>query len=255
MALPTLFQRSATAHQSLRFVQMTVAGVKQKLCSHSGTNPSAMVLQLKNERERLIAVLDDDTRKLGFYSPMDGYILHIIDTDPTSVSANGWLEDTSKVAKYVMSDEDYDKRENTYRRFKLERLREDPTWTLEKEIAARRGVPYQPPAAPASKVDDADHMAEEAQSLTVGARCEVATAEGTKRGVIKYIGKCDGLPLGWWVGIQYDEPMGRNDGTVKGVSYFECPPGYGAFVRPNLVKAGDFPPFDEEFEFGEGDEI
>jgi hypothetical protein len=42
--------------------------------------------------------------------------LHIIDTDPNSLSANGWLEDTSKVQKYVMSDEDYNSRENSYRK-------------------------------------------------------------------------------------------------------------------------------------------
>ena len=37
------------------------------------------------------------------------------DTDPTSASRNGWLEDTSKVEKYVMSEEDYNKRDGTYR--------------------------------------------------------------------------------------------------------------------------------------------
>lgn len=42
-------------------------------------------------------------------------VLHIVDTDPTSLSANGWLEDTSKVEKYVMSEDDYNKRDNTYR--------------------------------------------------------------------------------------------------------------------------------------------
>ncbi len=36
----------------------------------------------------------------------------------------GWLEDVSKVEKYVMSDADYDAREDTYRKFKEERLRE-----------------------------------------------------------------------------------------------------------------------------------
>ncbi len=41
--------------------------------------------------------------------------LFIIDNDPTSLSANGWLEDVSKVDKYVMSDEEYSRRDNTYR--------------------------------------------------------------------------------------------------------------------------------------------
>jgi hypothetical protein len=51
------------------------------------------------------------------------YVLHIIDTDPMSLSANGWLEDTSKVQKYEMSDEAYAERENTYRKFKEQRLK------------------------------------------------------------------------------------------------------------------------------------
>ena len=42
-------------------------------------------------------------------------ILHVIDTDPTSLSANGWLEDITKVEKYVMSEDEYNKRDNTYR--------------------------------------------------------------------------------------------------------------------------------------------
>ncbi len=40
------------------------------------------------------------------------------------LSVQGWLEDVSKVEKYVMSDADYDAREDTYRKFKEERLRE-----------------------------------------------------------------------------------------------------------------------------------
>ena len=45
--------------------------------------------------------------------------MHVIDIDASSKSASGWLEDTSKVQKYVMSDEDYAKRENTYKAYKL----------------------------------------------------------------------------------------------------------------------------------------
>ncbi len=46
--------------------------MKQKLCFHCGTPASAMVLQLKDEQGKLLAVLGDDSRMLGFYAPYDG---------------------------------------------------------------------------------------------------------------------------------------------------------------------------------------
>jgi tubulin-folding cofactor B len=55
--------------------------------------------------------------------------------------------------------------------------------------------------------------------------------------------------------LQYDEPVGKNDGSVKGQRYFECSPNYGGFVRPAMVQTGDYPPFDEDFSFDSGDEL
>lgn len=48
-------------------------------------------------------------------------------------------------------------------------------------------------------MEDDDHQAAEAVAIKVGSRCEV---EGGKRGVVRYIGRCEGLPKGWWVGVQ-----------------------------------------------------
>ncbi len=43
------------------------------------------------------------------------------------------------------------------------------------------------------------------------------------------------------VGVQFDEPLGHNDGSVKGVKIFDCVAGFGAFVRGHNVTVGDFP--------------
>jgi hypothetical protein len=46
------------------------------------------------------------------------------------------------VEKYVMADEEYNKRDNTYRKYKEERIKADPTWTLEKEMCMRSGKKF-----------------------------------------------------------------------------------------------------------------
>jgi tubulin-specific chaperone B len=199
-----------------------------------------MRLQLKDRNGSFIAEMQDDSKKFGFYSPENGFVLHIIDTDPTSASASGWLEDVSKVEKYVMSDDKYDQRSNTYRKFKEGKLEVDPTWTIEREMAQRRGVPYVTPTTKEKHTDE-DFMSE-AACILVGSRCQVSP--GDKRGEVKFVGKIEGLPLGWWVGVHFDEPVGKNDGTVKGRRIFECPEAYGAFVRPDKVQTGNFPELD-----------
>jgi tubulin-folding cofactor B len=68
---------------------------------------------------------------------------------------------------------------------------------------------------------------------------------GAKRGVVKFVGRCEALPPGFWIGVQFDEPVGMNNGTVKGVKLFECNDGYGSLQRPKNVSCGDFPPLDD----------
>lgn len=251
----TVLLQVSHSNLSARFMEirldqhMSIESVKVKLVTHCGTSAKNMELQLKDHQGAVTANMQDG-HMLGFYSPSDGYTVHVIDTDPNSLSANGWLEDVSKIQKYEMSDADYAKRENTYKKFKETKQQGDPSWTLEKEMAEKRGVPYTVPQT-TSKVEDADFQQQEASAVTIGDRCEVRP--GGKRGCVRFVGRCPGLPLGFWIGVEYDEPVGKNNGIVKGTRYFTCEQGFGGMARPANVTIGDYPP--EEIQFSDEDEI
>ncbi|XP_058214362.1 tubulin-folding cofactor B-like isoform X2 [Rhododendron vialii] len=90
-------------------LQLTVKAVKEKMWKKCGTSVNSMGLELYDDMGAKISELSDNSRPLGFYSPQDGYRLHVIDFDPSSVTSGGWLEDTSLVEKYKISEEAYDK--------------------------------------------------------------------------------------------------------------------------------------------------
>ncbi|XP_076955010.1 tubulin-folding cofactor B-like [Bidens hawaiensis] len=217
-----------TFASDVRFsLESTVEAVKDKLWKKCGTAVTSMSLQLYDDTGAKVADVNDNSRPFGFYSPLDGYRLHIVDLDPSSVTSGGWLEDTSLVEKYTISDEAYDKLDGTYRKFK-------------EKLGPRNA------SAQGSKITD-DYMEDLCANIKVGDRCQVEP--GDKRGVVKFVGRAEGLAPGFWVGIQYDEPLGKHDGLVKGTRFFECPPLHGAMVRPDKVKVGDYPerdPFEDE---------
>nr|ADD24033.1 CAP-Gly domain-containing linker protein 1 [Lepeophtheirus salmonis] len=53
-------------------------------------------------------------------------------------------------------------------------------------------------------------------------------------GSIAFLGTTE-FASGLWVGIVLDSSIGKNDGSVKGVRYFNCPHKRGVFVRPDKV--------------------
>lgn len=55
------------------------------------------------------------------------------------------------------------------------------------------------------------------------------------RGIVRFSGTTEFAP-GRWFGVELEGPYGKNDGSVKGKRYFECPLNYGVFVRSSQVK-------------------
>ncbi|KAM5180242.1 CAP-Gly domain-containing linker protein 2 [Mantella aurantiaca] len=57
---------------------------------------------------------------------------------------------------------------------------------------------------------------------------------GVKPGVVQYLGETQFAP-GQWAGVVLDDPVGKNDGSVGGVRYFDCPSMQGIFTRPSKL--------------------
>ncbi|KAM0671641.1 hypothetical protein OCOL_001433 [Ordospora colligata] len=57
------------------------------------------------------------------------------------------------------------------------------------------------------------------------------------KGTVRYLGGIR-TKEGKWVGLELDEPVGANDGSVNGVRYFDCKNKHGIFVRYERIREG-----------------
>ena len=182
-----------------------------------------MSLQLLNSSDEVIAEMGDDTALLGHYGPVEYYTIHVKDSNPGFNFDE--FEDVSKVEKYKISEDDYNNRDDTFRKFKEKMIAKDPNFLYKNK----------------KKIEE-DYQEEESKLIEVGARWEVIVGE--RRGEVKYVGKIPELANGYWVGVELDEPTGDKNGKIGGTEYFSWGDKYGIFVRPKDMKVGDFPPID-----------
>ncbi len=158
-----------------------------------------------------------------------------MDTNP-SASFTGQLTDLSGVEKFELSDEQYALRQGVSSNFTKSHVSKllhiDSVLAYkQRHKVGRFAEKTEPAPIPTVNVD-----------IPIGSRCEVESTEPGlhKRGTVRFVGPTDFGGRGVWVGVEYDEPMGKNDGSVEGKRYFTCAPKFGVFVRPDKVRVGDF---------------
>ena len=101
--------------------------------------------------------------------------------------------------KYEISQEAYEQRQDSICSF----LKRNKLGRFNEEEQAQQ------------EAENSQHLIEEAaqaSTIPVGSHCEVWTpGQPPHRGTVMYVGLTDFKP-GYWIGVRYDEPLGKNDG-------------------------------------------
>lgn len=97
-----------------------------------------------------------------------------------------------------------------------------PSSRTNSRASSRSGSPSPSPRA---------NGTDETLGFQVGDNVMVA---GQKNGVVRFIGKTQ-FAEGFWLGIELQQAVGKNDGSVAGVRYFDCKPSHGVFAPPSKV--------------------
>ncbi|XP_017865032.1 PREDICTED: tubulin-folding cofactor B [Drosophila arizonae] len=200
---------------------LTISQLKSKLEILTGGNAGTMKVELY-KGDNFVTTLSDNDAKLGFYINCDGMRLHVIDN-----FAN-FTFDTETVEKFELSNDQYEQRSDSVRSF----LKQNRLGKYNEEERQQMEI---------KRREQAAEIQRRADLCVVGSRCQVSVSGNpTRRGTVMYNGQLEGKN-GIYIGVQYDEPLGKNNGSVDGKSYFICQPNYGGFVSPLSVEVGDFP--------------
>ncbi|KAK2590119.1 hypothetical protein QQS21_012199 [Conoideocrella luteorostrata] len=62
-----------------------------------------------------------------------------------------------------------------------------------------------------------------------------------RKATVRFAGQTS-FQVGEWIGVELEEKTGKNDGSVQGQRYFDCPVGYGMFVKPMMATIIAQPP-------------
>ncbi|POV94610.1 hypothetical protein PSHT_16109 [Puccinia striiformis] len=231
MSLVTIWISSTDSYSERRWTpHLTIAELRAKLQPITGISAGSQRLALSinpgGTTDRSI-LLDNDELTLLDYGVQEGAT---IDVYPHSAALAGQYNDVSQVEKFELPIQEYEKRSDSLLAFKI------------RNKLGRFN-------------DDQNKQSEE--------EC-IPIKKNYKRNIHSDLGVKSPLLLShqmkfnqkhpYWIGVELDEPVkqhttklfprGKNNGSVDGHPYFECPPNRGIFIQPDRVTLGDYPPLD-----------
>ncbi|KAK3909050.1 Restin-like protein [Frankliniella fusca] len=123
-----------------------------------------------------------------------------------------------------------------------------PTTPVSRKAAPQLGAaPARTPASKATSPTPTLSPSGSVRSLASGAELKLgervivmSSQTGSKAGVLRYKGPTAFAP-GEWCGVELDDPMGKNDGSVGGTRYFDCQPKFGLFAPAHKVSRSPAP--------------
>lgn len=206
-----------------RLEQITGISAKYQTLQYYPTKTSNEYIIIKDSQ---LANADQDDKTISELNIVAYSRIHVLDTDPELTLLQLDQEDHEG---YKMQDDEYAKRADSVLQWKKkEKLgRFDPNFVSQQEAFAKENELL-------------------AESIQVGSRCRVINIEGERRGAVRFVGKIQQLDESEnvWVGIEFDEPVGKNDGLIGDLRIFQARPKHGSFVKPKQVEVGDFPELD-----------
>ncbi|KAL4796186.1 CAP Gly-rich domain-containing protein [Aspergillus venezuelensis] len=221
----------------------TVGQVKSKLETMTGIPPGSQRLRLKAPGREDTWVEGED-RTIGGWGLVRGSEIEVHDTRPPSARTN--FTDLSSVEKYVLPTETYENLPNSVLAWKKNQKlgRFDPNALSPVDAMAEQAR------------KDAEEVQNRGIAVEERAIILPSSPPHIRRGTIRFVGPVPAIPISGvdletldastplpiWVGIELDEPTGKNDGSVNGKCYFTCPNKTGVFVKPEKVEVGVFPP-------------
>lgn len=206
----------------------------------TGIEPSDMKLTTKDHEGNVLGTIDPSALEDTYQILNDTRISRIFIEDTSSNPIANQLKPGDDDVTFKLSEEDYAQRENTLLAWKARNKmgRFDPAYNEQLESSRKL-------------------QKERLAALEIDQRCAIKT-EGRpeRRGWLRFIGVVPEISTtDTWCGVQFDEPVGKNNGSIKGNVYFgPVNPNYGGFLKPTSVETGpQFTPF--ELEISSEDEV